>query len=137
MSSGSWTATTAVSSLTVVKLGSIYIIATTGGTTGSTAPTAPTTYGSSVTDGTVVWELFGVLMAVEPNGTVWMSPDEFFSAFSQANYYVTMIRQQYHSIVGQLRQPDITESQVQSAEWPVNIENILESSLSIAGPSGQ
>ncbi len=137
MTAVNWSAGASVAPLTVVKVGTNYLITNTGGTTGTNAPAVPSTYGVGVSDNTVTWKLFGVLVAIEPHGTIWMSPDEFFSAYGQFNNYLTAVRQQYHTLAGALHQPDITEAQVQSAEWPVNIENILESSLSIAGPSGQ
>jgi len=52
-----WQASHAYATSSIVALGTVTLLATTGGTTGATAPTAPTNPGDTVTDGTVTWAL--------------------------------------------------------------------------------
>ena len=55
----SWVASTSVAQYAIQLVGSSYLFCTVAGTTGTTAPTPPTTFGTTVTDGTVTWELYG------------------------------------------------------------------------------
>jgi hypothetical protein len=78
-----WAASTAETAYTsVVEVNNNYYIAYTSGSTGSTEPTFTTEFSTPVTDGSVTWYLFGIVLGTT-TGNVYFTVQEILSIYPQ------------------------------------------------------
>jgi len=70
-----WAANTTFAANSVVAVSGQFYLTQTGGTSGASTPTWPTSFGATVTDGTVKWELFGMLAGTLTSVVYLTAPD--------------------------------------------------------------
>jgi hypothetical protein len=72
----------------------VYYITLNGGTTGNSKPKFPTEFQVGVTDNTVTWYKFGLLVATK-NDNKYFTPQDIQKMFIQFNVIVTDLRKTY------------------------------------------
>ncbi len=98
-----WAASTAVNPNSVVQLsGGAFLFTAKGGTTGTTAPAAPTTFGTTVTDNTVTWELYGRDLEMSDGSYVTFGPQDIVSIFAQVDAYIHACKKQKIALIAQV-----------------------------------
>jgi hypothetical protein len=104
-----WSAAMTVNQFDVIQVNGEYYIAMTGGTAGTTQPTLPTQFQQEVTDGTIQWALFGLLVATytTTNGVttytnVWFDAASIYSIFAQGVNWLTGCRAKYNALAAQI-----------------------------------
>ena len=111
-----WAASTSVAQYAVQLVGSSYLFCTVAGTTGTTAPTPPTAFGTTVTDGTVTWELYGRTLELSDGSHATFTVQELISIFQQVEVYIHYQKNQKLSLLAQI-QAATTVSAVQAIVW--------------------
>ena len=112
-----WAASTAVGPNAIVQLsGGAFLFTAAGGTTGTTAPTPPTTFGTTVTDGTVTWELYGRTLEMSDGSHATFTPQELLSVFQQVDVYIHYQKNQKLNLLAQIAAAT-TVSAVQAIVW--------------------
>ena len=111
-----WAASTSVAQYAVQLVGSSYLFCTVAGTTGTAAPTPPTTFGTTVTDGTVTWELYGRTLEMSDGSHATFTPQELLSVFQQVEVYIHYQKNQKLSLLAQIAAAT-TVSAVQAIVW--------------------
>ena len=111
-----WAASTAVAQYAIWLVGSSYLFCTVAGTTGTTAPTPPTTFGTTVTDGTVTWELYGRTLEMSDGTHATFTVQELISIFQQVEVYIHYQKNQKLSLLAQIAAAT-TVSAVQAIVW--------------------
>ena len=111
-----WVASTAVAQYAIQLVGSSYLFCTVAGTTGTTAPTPPTTFGTTVTDGTVTWELYGRTLEMSDGTHATFTVQELISIFQQVEVYIHYQKNQKLSLLAQIAAAT-TVSAVQAIVW--------------------
>jgi len=111
-----WAVTTAYGLNSIVLSGGNYYLCTQAGTSGSAAPTFPTAFSTPVTDGTVTWELFGLLVATT-SGKVWMTAQNMVACYAAG---AAFINKQLATLAGLEAQVNAatTVDEVQAIVWP-------------------
>lgn len=111
-----WTKSTAVEKGATCNQGGVILYCSTGGTTGTTAPTPSTDFGTPVSDGTAEWELFGLLIGVDPTGAIWVTPQHAINLAEQGVNYVTATRAKYQALKNQINAAQ-TVAAIQDINW--------------------
>ena len=111
-----WAASTSVAQYAVQLVGSSYLFCTVAGTTGTTAPTPPTTFGTTVTDGKVTWELYGRTLEMSDGTHATFTVQELISIFQQVEVYIHYQKNQKLSLLAQIAAAT-TVSAVQAIVW--------------------
>ena len=111
-----WAASTSVAQYAIQLVGSSYLFCTVAGTTGTTAPTPPTTFGTTVTDGTVTWELYGRTLEMSDGTHATFTVQELISIFQQVEVYIHYQKNQKLSLLAQIAAAT-TVSAVQAIVW--------------------
>ena len=111
-----WAASTPVAQYAIQLVGSSYLFCTVAGTTGTAAPTPPTTFGTTVTDGTVTWELYGRTLEMSDGTHATFTVQELISIFQQVEVYIHYQKNQKLSLLAQI-QAATTVSAVQAIVW--------------------
>ena len=111
-----WAASTPVAQYAIQLVGSSYLFCTVAGTTGTTAPTPPTTFGTTVTDGTVTWELYGRTLEMSDGTHATFTVQELISIFQQVEVYIHYQKNQKLSLLAQIAAAT-TVSAVQAIVW--------------------
>ena len=111
-----WAASTPVAQYAVQLVGSSYLFCTVAGTTGTTAPTPPTTFGTTVTDGTVTWELYGRTLEMSDGTHATFTVQELISIFQQVEVYIHYQKNQKLNLLAQIAAAT-TVSAVQAIVW--------------------
>ena len=111
-----WAASTAVAQYAIWLVGSSYLFCTVAGTTGTTAPTPPTTFGTTVTDGTVTWELYGRTLEMSDGTHATFTVQELISIFQQVEVYTHYQKNQKLNLLAQIAAAT-TVSAVQAIVW--------------------
>ena len=111
-----WAASTPVAQYAVQLVGSSYLFCTVAGTTGTAAPTPPTTFGTTVTDGTVTWELYGRTLEMSDGSHATFTVQELISIFQQVEVYIHYQKNQKLSLLAQIAAAT-TVSAVQAIVW--------------------
>jgi hypothetical protein len=98
-----WAASTAVGPNAIVQLsGGAFLFTAAGGTTGTTAPTAPTTFGTTVTDNTVTWELYGRDLEMTDGSYATFGPQDIVAIFAQVDAYIHACKKQKIALIAQV-----------------------------------
>ena len=111
-----WAASTSVAQYAVQLVGSSYLFCTVAGTTGTAAPTPPTTFGTTVTDGTVTWELYGRTLEMSDGTHATFTVQELVSIFQQVEVYIHYQKNQKLNLLAQIAAAT-TVSAVQAIVW--------------------
>ena len=111
-----WAASTPVAQYAIQLVGSSYLFCTVAGTTGTTAPTPPTTFGTTVTDGTVTWELYGRTLELSDGTHATFTVQELISIFQQVEVYIHYQKNQKLSLLARIAGAT-TVSAVQAIVW--------------------
>ena len=111
-----WAASTSVAQYAVQLVGSSYLFCTVAGTTGTAAPTPPTTFGTTVTDGTVTWELYGRTLEMSDGSHATFTVQELVSIFQQVEVYIHYQKNQKLNLLAQIAAAT-TVSAVQAIVW--------------------
>ena len=111
-----WAASTPVAQYAIQLVGSSYLFCTVAGTTGTAAPTPPTTFGTTVTDGTVTWELYGRTLEMSDGTHATFTVQELISIFQQVEVYIHYQKNQKLSLLAQIAAAT-TVSAVQAIVW--------------------
>ena len=112
-----WAASTDVGPNAIVQLsGGAFLFTSAGGTTGTTAPTAPTTFGTTVTDNTVTWELYGRTLEMSDGSHATFTVQELVSIFQQVEVYIHYQKNQKLNLLAQIAAAT-TVSAVQAIVW--------------------
>ncbi len=95
MTAVSWAAGATVGANAFVMSGGVYYIALAGGVTGTTLPVWPTAFQQAVTDGTVTWAIFGIMVGTT-NGNMWATAQQIIQLFGEGTMFVNTQRATYN-----------------------------------------
>jgi len=112
---GAWAADTAFPVNSIILSGGQYYITQTGGTSGASSPTWPTAFGTTVTDGTVAWEIFGML-AGTLTSVVYLSAPDVVAAYELAVATINAFRAKNAQLQAAI-QAATTVAAVQAVVW--------------------
>ena len=114
--SPNWTASTSVNAGSYMNIGGVYVFATTSGETGTTEPTAPTTFGTTVTDGTVTWALLGRHVFLTNGTTLLITPQQIMNLSTQAEMYIHEMTSKLDTLVTQVNAAT-TVADIDAVTW--------------------
>ena len=96
-----WSAAKTVNLFDFLDVNGEFYICEQAGTTGSNMPTMPTAFQTTVTDGTVQWALFGLLVGTTA-GNVWCDAPTIYQLFAQGVNYVNTCRSKYQTLKAEI-----------------------------------
>ncbi len=111
-----WTAGATVAQYAVQEVNGVFLFCLIGGTTGTTAPTPPTTFGATVTDNTVTWELYGRDLELVGGAYMTFTPQEILAIFLQVEVYIHLCKNQLQALLAQIMAAT-TVSAVEAIVW--------------------
>ncbi len=116
----SWTASTnMIAFSSVIEVNGLYYVAYTSGTTGSTEPTFTSEFSTPVTDGTVTWYQYGILLGTTV-GNVFFTAPQVISLFVYSVSYINGQRSAYTKAKNLLNQIANATSETVSTAYSLN-----------------